>query len=225
MTFDLNLILRNLPALAHGAAMTLLIVLCALAIGIPGGITVCALERHRNGALRAFGRIYVNVFRNTPEVVVIFWVYYCLPQILGLRMSGFTTGVLALGMAGAAFMAEIFRAGIEAVPRAQSEAAQALGLPPLVRWAFVVLPQALRVMLPNLLNYLIELMKHSTLLSAIGVAELAHAAFAIGGQTFRYFEFFTAIGIFFLAMILPISLLERRSVRRLNAPRLKSTPV
>jgi ABC-type amino acid transport system permease subunit len=142
-------------------------------------------------------------------VVVIFWFYFCLPQLVDLRLSAFATGTLALGLSAGAFLSEIFRAGIEAVPRGQHDAAQALGLSRLPLWTLIILPQAVRPMVPAFVNYLTELLKHSTLLSAIGVGELAHAAFTMGGQTFRYFEFFTAIGFIFFVMIFHLSLYGR----------------
>ena len=209
MEFDLHTLLRYYPVLLSGAISTVEVLVCSLSLGIVIGILVCLANLSKPTALKRIGRIYVNCLRNTPEVVIIFWVYFCLPQIVDLRIPAFATGTIALGLSAGAFLGEIFRAGIEAVPRGQREAASALGLRALPLWWFVLAPQAIRLMIPAFVSYLSELLKHSTLLSAIGVAELAHAAFSLGGQTFRYFEFFTAIGIMFFLAIFPLSLYGR----------------
>lgn len=217
MEFDVHTLTRYYPVLLSAAGTTLWIVACALLIGIVVGLVICWVNLSESKALRRSGRIYVNCFRNTPEVVIIFWAYFCLPQVIDLRMSAFVTGTLALGLSASAFLSEIFRAGIQAVPKGQHEAAHALGLRALPLWRFILLPQAIRLMAPALVNYLTELLKHSTLLSAVGVGELAHAAFALGGQTFRYFEFFTAIGVFFFLTIFPLSLYARNLGRPKSA--------
>lgn len=210
MDFDIHVLTRYLPALVQAAGVTLLILFCSLALGTVLGVAVCVANLSASPTLRLLGRAYVNAFRNTPEVVMIFWVYFCLPQIIELRLSPFATGTLALGLSASASLGEIFRAGVRAVPTGQIQAAQALGLRPYPIWIRILIPQAIRLMTPAFVNYLTELLKHSTLLSAIGIGELAHAAFVLGGRTFRYFEFFTAIGLFFFLMIFPLSVCARR---------------
>jgi ABC-type amino acid transport system permease subunit len=112
-----------------------------------------------------------------------------------------------------AFLAEIFRAGILAVPRGQTEAARALGVPELFTWAEVILPQALRMMIPAFIGVVTLVVKVSGLASAIGVAELVYQANIVSGQSYRYFELFTAVGIFYFALIFPLSLLAQRYER------------
>jgi len=214
LIFDQQVLLRYWPELIDGLMLTVVIVVVSLAVGAAIGLAMAIMNLSGRRGLERFARIYINAFRNTPEMVIIFWVYFCLPQIVDLRLSPLATGTLALAMSAGAFLAEIFRAGIQAVPRGQVEAARSLGLSALPLWRFVILPQALRRMVPPLVNYFTEMLKHSTLLSAIGVAEIAHTAFRLGGQTFRYLEFFTAIGIIFFAIIFPLSLIARRLAGR-----------
>jgi ABC-type amino acid transport system permease subunit len=154
---------------------------------------------------------FIDFFRTIPEMVLIFWVYSCLPLLFDLRLSAETCGILALSLYSGAFLAEIFRAGILAVPREQIEGALALGLPKIPVWRFVILPQAIRRMMPAFVNFLTELIKASSLLSAIGITELVYQASTLGAQTFRYVEFLSAIALLYFLIILPFSLYSRRS--------------
>jgi His/Glu/Gln/Arg/opine family amino acid ABC transporter permease subunit len=210
MTFQWDLIARNWPVLLQGLWVTLAVAAVGLTIAILGGALICAARRSGNAALSGAARAVIAFFRITPEVVLIFWAYFCIPLITGWRVSGFWAGSVTLGLIGAAYLAEIFRGGIETVPKGQNEAAMALGLPPYPRWRQIVLPQALRFSVPPLVNYFTEFLKNTTLLSAIGVSELSLQAYLLGGQTFRYVEFLTAIALVYFALIFPFSLLSRR---------------
>jgi ABC-type amino acid transport system permease subunit len=162
-----------------------------------------------HGIAHHAARAYLAFFRTTPELVLIFWAYFCLPPIFGLRLSAPVSGIVALSLVCGAYMAEIFRAGIEAVPRGQVEAACSLGLSSLAIWVTILLPQAVRRMMPAFLNYLTELLKNSTLLAGIGVAELAYQAYTLGAMTYRYMELLTSIAVIFFIVILPLSLAAR----------------
>ena len=210
MTFQWDLIARNWPVLLQGLWVTLAVAAVGLTIAILGGALICAARRSGNAALSGAARAVIAFFRITPEVVLIFWAYFCIPLLTGQRVSGFWAGSVTLGLIGAAYLAEIFRGGIETVPKGQNEAAMALGLPPYPRWRKIVLPQALRFSVPPLVNYFTEFLKNTTLLSAIGVSELSLQAYLLGGQTFRYVEFLTAIALVYFALIFPFSLLSRR---------------
>ncbi len=210
MEFQTQLILHNWPALAAGLQMTLLITAAALLIGIVLGALVCAMRLAPVRWLRWAASVFINGFRTTPEMILLFWAYFCIPEIIGLNVSAVGAGVVTLGLVTGAYLAEIFRAGIAGLPRGQAEAARALGLHFVPRWRCVILPQALRGMMPPLMNYFTELVKNTTLLSAIGVSELSLRAYLLGGQTFRYIEFLTAIAIGYFLIIFPASLLSRR---------------
>ena len=210
MDFQTRLIVQNWPALLTGLGETVAITLAALLIGLVVGAALCTarLSRPRAGRHAAGG--FIAFFRTTPEMILLFWAYFCVPEITGFNIPGLAAGIVTLGLVTGAYLAEIFRAGIQALPRGQNEAARALGLRGFARWRCVLLPQALRGMTPPLMNYFTELVKNTTLLSAIGVSELSLRAYLLGGQTFRYLEFLTAIAVGYFVLIFPASVLSRR---------------
>ncbi|MGI9463826.1 MAG: amino acid ABC transporter permease [Aestuariivirgaceae bacterium] len=214
MEFHYKVILQNYPLLIEGFWITVQVTLIALTIGILFGAAICTMRLSGSRALDRIAAGYIVIFRATPEMVLIFWGYFCVPLIFQLRVSGLWTGSIALGLVTAAYLAEIFRAGINAVPQGEVEAATALGLKFQPKWRFVILPQAMRLMVPPLVNYFTELLKNTTLLSGIGVAELALQAYLLGGQTFRYVEFLSAIALIYFAIIFPLSILSRRLEHR-----------
>ena len=210
MDFQGRLIVQNWPSLLAGLGETLAITLAALLIGLLVGALLCTARLARPWAGRQAASGVIAFFRTTPEMILLFWAYFCVPEITGSNVPALAAGVVTLGLVTGAYLAEIFRAGIQALPRGQNEAARALGLRPFARWRCVLLPQALRGMAPPLMNYFTELVKNTTLLSAIGVSELSLRAYLLGGQTFRYLEFLTAIAAGYFVLIFPASLLSRR---------------
>ncbi len=210
MEFQLSVVLRNYPLLLAGAWMTLIITAIALTVGVTVGGVLCAARLSPVRWQRRFAASYILFFRVTPEMILIFWAYFCIPLVTGLRISGLWAGAIALGLVASAYYAEIFRAGIQALPKGQPEAALSLGMRGIPLWRFVILPQALRLMVPPLVNYFTELLKNTTLLSAIGVGDLALQAYLLGGKTYRYVEFLTAIAFIYFLIIFPLSLLSRR---------------
>ena len=213
MHFDTTVIVRNLPELLAGVKLTVLLVLVSLGAGIALGMIACLGKLLQRGLLCWIASAYVTVMRGIPEMVVMFWIYYCGPLILDARPSSFAAAAASMSLYAGAFLAEIFRAGILAVPRGQTEAARALGVPELFTWAEVILPQALRMMIPAFIGVVTLIVKVSGLASAIGVAELVYQANIVSGQSYRYFELFTAVGIFYFALIFPLSLLAQRYER------------
>lgn len=209
MEFQFSVLANNYPALIQGGLVTLLITAIALVIGLAIGAVLCAGRLLRGSAFDRLALTYISFFRTTPEMVLIFWSYFCIPLIFHIRVSGLLVGSVVLGLVAAAYFAEIFRAGIEGVARGQVEAGRSLGLRGFAQWRFVILPQALRLMIPPLVNYFTELIKNTTLLAGIGVAELSLEAYLLGGQTYRYVELLSAIAVVYFAVIFPISLWSR----------------
>ncbi|MDD9857885.1 MAG: amino acid ABC transporter permease [Gammaproteobacteria bacterium] len=214
MNFDWSILAAHLDLLALGALNTFLILLLALFFGVVIGALVCAGNLQTRRLLRLPSRIYTHIFRTVPEMALIFWIYLSLPLILGTSFSAFASGILALSLVAGAFLGEIFRAGIVAMPAGQVDAANALGLGFVARWVKVILPQALRTVLPAIVNFITELLKMTSLLAAITVGELAYQAYILGSQTFKYNEFFTSVAIAYFVLIFPVSLLARRLERR-----------
>jgi His/Glu/Gln/Arg/opine family amino acid ABC transporter permease subunit len=211
--FDTTVIVRHLPELFAGVELTVLLVVVSLGVGTVLGMIACIGKLLGRGLLCWIASAYVTVMRGIPEMVVMFWIYYCGPLILDTRLSSFAAAATSMSLYAGAFLAEIFRAGILAVPRGQTEAARALGVPELFTWAEVILPQALRMMIPAFIGVVTLIVKVSGLASAIGVAELVYQANIVSGQSYRYFELFTAVGIFYFALIFPLSLLAQRYER------------
>jgi His/Glu/Gln/Arg/opine family amino acid ABC transporter permease subunit len=217
MSFDTSVVWQNLPALLAGLWLTIVIVCFSVVVATAIGILVCAGMLLGKGIIHRVSVSYVSIFRALPEPIIIFWLYYCSPLILNSKLSAFESGAIALAIPSGAYLAEIFRAGIQAVPRGQIEAAQALGLRSFwVVWD-VLVPQALRIMIPPILGIVTILIKNSALVSAIGVEELFYRATVLGGQTFHYFEFLSVTAVIYFVVILPLSALVQVQERRLAA--------
>src|SRR3984893_1485436 len=217
MQFDSSIIWQNLPLLVSGIWLTILLVATALVIGIVIGLVACAGTLLGCGLVYYLSVGYIGVFRGLPETVIIFWFYYCAPLILNTRLSAFWIGTVALAIPSGAYLAEIFRAGILAVPRGQLDAARAVGLSSFWLVWDVIAPQALRMMIPPMLGILTILIKNSALVSAIGVEELFYRANVLSGQTLRHFELLSAVAVIYFLLILPLSILVQRQEKRLLA--------
>lgn len=217
MSFDASVIWQNWPLLLAGVGLTIVLVVVALAVGIVIGLLACAGSLLGSGFAYHLSVAYIGLFRGLPETVIVFWLYYCAPLILNTKLSAFEAAVIALSIPSGAYLAEIFRAGIEAVPRGQIDAARAIGLSPFWLAWDVVGPQALRMMIPPMLGIVAILIKNSALVSAIGVEELFYRATVLSGQTFRHFELLTAAAVIYFLMILPLSILVQRQEKRLLA--------
>jgi ABC-type amino acid transport system permease subunit len=159
--------------------------------------------------------IYVGIFRGLPETVLIFWIYYCGPLVLNVRLSEFGSGLLALSLVAGAYLCEIFRAGVQAVPKSQLEAAHALSLPASTIGLSIIVPQAFQTMLPTLIGLLTIMLKNSAILSAIGTAELFYEAYTIAAVNYKYFELITAAGIIYFMIIFPLSMISQSAERKL----------
>jgi His/Glu/Gln/Arg/opine family amino acid ABC transporter permease subunit len=216
MAFNFNALIQYYPEVLQGLHATLYIVAISLAIGIVVGLVACVGKLSGSGIGCHFWSTFIDIFRTVPEFVLIFWVYYCLPLLFDVGMSATVSGVVALSLLSSAVLAEVFRAGILAVPRSQLEAAAALAIPTYHKWRYIILPQAVRRMMPAFMNFLTELLKASALLSAIGVPELLYKARNLGDQTFRHLEFFTLAAVLYFVVIFPLSMYARRAELRLS---------
>lgn len=209
MSFDFGFALSILPVLLRGAVLTVLATFGGFAGALVGGAIVAAMQRSDIKALRFIAIGFVYVIRNTPLLVQLYFVFYVLPSF-GITIGALAAGILGLSLHYSAFIAEVYRAGIGAVPVGQFEAADALGLRTLQKWALVIAPQALKPILPVLGNYLIGMFKETPILATITVIELFGAAQDVAGKTYRYNEPYTLVALIFLAISIPCSLLVRR---------------
>ena len=207
----------NLLFLAGGVWNTLGLSLVAITISVVVGLLVALPGLSGNPIARGFNRLYVESVRAVPILVLILWVYYGLPIVLGIAIGVFWAGVVALALSDSAFEAEIFRAGIQSIDAGQIEAADSLGLGYLDRMRFVVLPQAVRRVLPPLGNQLVYMLKMSSLVSIIGMQELTRRANELVTAEYRPLEIYSVLVLEYLALILVVSAgvrwLERRLAR------------
>jgi polar amino acid transport system permease protein len=195
--------------------LTLGITAAAAAVAIVVGL-VLALGRRSGSkpvAWSSYG--FVEFVRSTPIPIQLFFVYFGLPA-LGLRPSALVTGIAVLGLHYAAYMSEVYRAGIEAIPQGQWEACTALSLSPQRTWRAVIMPQVVRRVLPSTGNQVIALFKETPFLIVIGVAEMVTVANQLGSQNFRFIEPITIAGVIFLAASYPTSVLMRKLETRLG---------
>jgi polar amino acid transport system permease protein len=199
-----------LPDLLDGLKVTVLATVVGMVIAAVLGLVIAFAMRAPNRWLRAPLRLVVDFVRMTPLPVQLTFVWLMLPSI-----PTFVVGFGVLGVHYATYMSEVYRAGIEAVPRGQWEAATALNMTRTRTWRAVVLPQALRNTLPGLGNYAISMFKETPFLFVIGVVEMFTAAQSYGANTFSYIEPITMVGLLFLLVSYPTSLLVRRMETRL----------
>lgn len=215
MLWDWGYAVDILPELLRGLVVTVEATLLGSAVAYVLGLVFALVRRSRIPVLSQAVWLLVEFVRSTPLLVQLFFLYFVLPDF-GIRFDALTTGVIGLGLHYACYTAEVYRAGIEAVPKGQWEACTALSLPTARAWTGVILPQAVPRVLPALGNYMISMFKETPLLLGISVIELVAAAREAGSETFRLVEPFTMAGIFFLLVSYPSALLIRRLERRVG---------
>jgi His/Glu/Gln/Arg/opine family amino acid ABC transporter permease subunit len=206
----------NLMFLMSGLGWTVLLAVCAILVSVTTGLLVSLLSLSRSRGLRAIGRVYVEAFRSIPMLVMVLWVYYGLPVVLGIEMGVFAAGVVALALCDSAFEAEIFRAGIQSIDRGQHEASESIGLTWFDKMRFVILPQAIRRILPPLGNQFVYMLKTSSLVSIIGLTELTRKANELVVTEYRPLEIYTFLILEYLVLIVIVSFLVRKLEQRMG---------
>jgi glutamine transport system permease protein len=207
----------NLKFLMSGYYFTLLLSFTSIFISIAVGLFVALPGLSKNPWLRNFNRVYVEIVRSVPILVLILWVYYGLPPMTGLEINVFWAGVIALALSDSAFQAEIFRAGIQSIDRGQYEASHSISLNYKDTMRFVILPQAIRRILPALGNQLVYMLKMSSLVSVIGMQELTRKANELVVTEYRPLEIYTILVLEYLVLILVVSAGVRWLERRLKS--------
>jgi polar amino acid transport system permease protein len=180
------------------------------------GLVLALLRRSQISWVNKPTQGFIEFVRSTPLLVQLFFLYYVVPGTFGIKASALVTGIIGLGVHYACYTSEVYRAGIDGVPKGQWEAAIALNLPHRRTWTSVILPQAIRQVLPALGNYLVAIFKESPQLSIITVVDVIGKAQDLGSERFRYLEPLTVAGLFFLVLAIPSSILIRRLERRLE---------
>jgi His/Glu/Gln/Arg/opine family amino acid ABC transporter permease subunit len=197
VTLDWSVVWQHRDALVAGTATTFFLTIATMAIAVPCGILVAALRLYAVAPVRAAATGYVELFRNLPLILVVYWAFYVVPILIGVGLSPLATGLAALALNVTAYNAETFRAGINSIRRGQTEAAMALGMSRMQALRRVVLPQAGRRILPVLASTWVSLFKDTSLVSVIAVSELAYTSMQVRAQTFRVLEMLTAMAVIY----------------------------
>ena len=214
MNFDFDLIVRSLPLLLMGAGITIQITAISVGIGLLIGMFVGIARLSKNWAVKMAATLYVDFIRGTPLLVQIFIIYFALPLILGQRIDPFVAAITACGINSGAYVAEIFRGGIQSIDKGQMEAGRSLGMTWGQTMYHIILPQAFKRIIPPLGNEFIAMLKDSSLVSVIGFEELTRRGQLIIARTYGSFEIWLTVAVIYLIMTLTISrlvdYLERR---------------
>ena len=210
-------VLANADLLALGLLNTLKVTATALACGVPLGLALALMRLSPRRWLAWPAGAVIEVFRTTPPLVQLFWFFFALPILLNVEMTPFAAAALTFSIQSAAFFAEVFRGGIVSVDKGQWEAARAIGMNPAQTMRRVVLPQAVKRMIPAFMERAIELMKTTTLVATVSYADLLFQANEVAQKTFRPLEVFTAAALLYFVVIFAASTLAQWFERRLAA--------
>lgn len=208
----ITLITNAMPLLLKGMVLTLKITSCALCIGLVFGIILGTLNSKKiktSGISHAID-FYVLLFRGTPVYVQVLLFYFALPDLLGINMSPFFAGTLALGCNSIAYIAEIVRGGINAIPSGQWDACYVLGYSKMQMFAFVILPQAIAQTIPTLMSEFTALLKETAILSSIGIAEMTKVAMNINAKTFKPMPMYLTVACLYLLLTTTATLITKK---------------
>ena len=216
MQFNFDLVVNSFPLLLVGAGVTIKITALSVALGVVIGLFVGIARISRIKILRVLAAIYVDFFRGTPLLVQIFLVYFALPVITGQRVDPFVAAIGSCGINSGAYVAEIFRAGIQSIDKGQMEAGRSLGMTWVQTMRYIIVPQAFKRVIPPLGNEFIALLKDSSLVSVIGFEELTRRGQLIIAKTYASLEIWFSVAIIYLIMTLTISRLVAFLEKRYN---------
>ena len=211
----------NWQLFAQGALMTLFLTGSSVGIGLVAGLFLGLAKMSSRPWLRIPASVFVEIFRDVPLLVLLLWIFYCLPILTGLKIDIIESAILGISIHASAYLAEVYRAGIQSIDRGQMESARSLGMSFWQGMQRIVLPQAIRRMIPPFLNVTADFMKASALASVVGVWELLRQASNLIANTWRPLEAYTAVAVTYLLLIYPVvwltGYLERRLARRVAA--------
>ena len=210
------------PALIRATGNTILAAGIGYLIAVFVGLVFLLGQKTSSRILNMITREIVEFIRSTPLLIQLFFVYFVLPQF-GITLSAWVCGMLTIGLHFGTYLCEVSRGALEAVPKAQWEACRALNFSNAHGYRRIILPQAFPIAIPGMGNYLVGIFKDTPLLSTIGVAELFHAATAVGGYNYRYLEPYTMVGVIFLTLSIPAAMWVRRLEKRVNKAQGKTT--
>ena len=203
--WDFYTVLQSFDLFLMGIWTTFLYTVGSILIGVIVGLTACFARLSRHGIIRLAARSYQELFRCTPLLVQILWAYYALPMLLGVSISNTMAGLMMLSLYVGSFYAEIFRGGILAVDKGQREAANAVGMTGVQAMTHIILPQALKKMLPAFINRSVVQVKNTSLLYAISIAELTYMTSVVNSETYRPLEAYSLAAVLYFVMLFPLT--------------------
>lgn len=214
--FDFQGVVPSIPYILEGIGITLQIVICAAICGLLLGILLALCKIGTIKPLRWFANFYTSIFRGTPLVLQLMIIYYAMPQIIGFNIDPIPAAIIGFALNSAAYVSEIIRAGINAVDKGQQEAAKALGIPYGKMMKDIILPQAIKNILPSLMNEFITLNKESAIVTVIGALDIMRRAYVVGGDTFLYLESLLIAGVIYYVMTLVLTFLGQMIEKRMR---------
>ncbi len=212
------------PLLLQGLRYTIIVSIIAIVIGVVIGLVMCLMKMSKSKILNAIAGVYIWIIRGTPMLVQAYFVFFGFPQVMqmfipGFRLEAFSAGIITLSLNAGAYLAEIFRGGILAVPKGQTEAARSLGLSSGKTMMKVVLPQAFKISIPSLVNQFIISIKDTSILSAIGLAELTNMTKQYVGKSYEFFASYVYLAAFYLVIISLLMVLSNYIEKRFKYER------
>ncbi|KFN17140.1 amino acid ABC transporter permease [Bacillus pseudomycoides] len=209
MNLDFSAVTPSIPYILKGLEVTLKIVAVSALVGFILGtlLALCKIARVR--VLNIAADLYTSIFRGTPLVLQLMIIYFGVPQMIGYDIPAFLAAVLAFSLNSGAYMSEVIRAGIQAVDKGQTEAAMALGVPYRKMMKNIILPQALKNILPALVNEFATLTKESAVVTVIGATDLMRRAYIVGGETFKYLEPLLFVGLVYYILVIILTLVGK----------------
>ena len=221
MYFSFADVITFLPNLLHGAVITIVVSLLSFAIAIVAGLVLGIMRISWLLPIRIAAACYIQFIRGTPLLLQLFFIYYVLPYG-GVVLSPFVAGVAGLSMNYAAYMAEVFRSGIQAIPKGQWEAASAVGMSRRLMMRRIILPQALRIIIPSIGNFFVSIFKDSALVSVLTLRDLMFSGQLLASSTFKHFEIFGMVAVIYFAISYPAAKLVEYIEARLDISRRRS---
>ncbi|WP_369902700.1 amino acid ABC transporter permease [Bacillus manliponensis] len=216
MNLDFSQIMPSVPYMLKGLEVTLKIVLASAVLGFILGTLLALCKIVRIKVLNVLADFYTSIFRGTPLVLQLIMIYYGVPQLIGYEIQPFVAAVLAFSLNSGAYMSEVIRAGIQAVDKGQTEAAMALGIPYHKMMLQIILPQAMKNILPALINEFATLTKESAVVTVIGATDLMRRAYIVGGETLSYLEPILFVGMIYYILVMILTFIGKAVERRMK---------
>jgi arginine/lysine/histidine transport system permease protein len=216
MNLDFSQIVPSIPYILQGIGVTLKIVSASIVFGFALGIILALCKISQIKVLMWLADAYTSIFRGTPLILQLLIIYFGLPQIIGFQIEAYPAAVLAFGLNSGAYISEIIRGGILAVDKGQREAALALGVSYPAMMKDIILPQAMKNILPSLMNEFISLTKESAVVTVIGAMDIMRRAYIVGGKTYLYFEPLLLAGLIYYIMVMALTIIGKVVERRLR---------